>query len=73
MKAFVKYYTYCSCESTDKKIVDEWCDIEKEDNNGNYKITSGKYEGFHIKIGEFLTLKQLRKDKLINIMEDEDL
>ena len=75
MKVFVKQYTYPVSETGLKtQPINQWCEIKKlvllEDDIDDikiriwYVITTGEYTGFRIFREEFLTIQQMRKQKI---------
>jgi len=63
MKVFVKYYWMAK----GKIIVNQWCDIIENKGYGFYTIISGMSKGMSIVRNSFLTIGDIRKQKLERI------
>jgi len=73
MKVFAKEYTYSVSPGLKKQPINQWCEVEKEvetqSSSQNYVICSGKYKGFYLWREEFLTVQEIRKNKINKIYE----
>jgi len=65
MKVFVKYYWMAKGKIT----VNQWCDVNKDDLYNMFIINSGNHKDMAISREDFLTVQDIRKQKINKIYE----
>ena len=77
MKVFVKYYSFGTNDKDYHKIfVNQWCEIKKLDDEGDYirpyRVVSG-YDKVYLDRKEFLTVSQFRKQKIKRLCLEQEI